>query len=116
MFPEVGSITTLCPGISLPSLSAASTILFAIRSFTDPPADVYSTFPTVTMFLEPNMGWKSLAGLTKVALEAFCLSNPIQSDKRCTSNSIESAIEYLARHDEKVMRCWKVKSEDGSTL
>ena len=33
--------------MSFPSLSASSTIRFAIRSFTDPPADVYSTFPTI---------------------------------------------------------------------
>ena len=46
VFPEVGSMTTLLPGISFPSFSAASTMAFAIRSFTDPPADVNSTFAT----------------------------------------------------------------------
>ena len=46
VLPEVGSITTLNPGLSRPSFSAASTIRFAILSFTDPPADMYSTFPT----------------------------------------------------------------------
>lgn len=46
VFPDVGSITTLLPGISFPSRSAASTMAFAMRSLTDPPADMYSTFPT----------------------------------------------------------------------
>ena len=48
VFPEVGSMTTLCPGMSLPSRSATSTIRFAILSFTDPPAETYSSFPTET--------------------------------------------------------------------
>ncbi|KAI3619946.1 pyridoxal phosphate-dependent enzyme [Moniliophthora roreri] len=39
-------MTTLLPGISFPSLSAASTIAFAIRSLTEPPEDIYSTLPT----------------------------------------------------------------------
>ena len=47
VFPEVGSMTTLFPGINFPSVSATSTIRLAILSFTDPPDDIYSTFPTV---------------------------------------------------------------------
>ena len=46
VFPEVGSMTTLCPGMSFPSCSATSIIRFAILSFTEPPAEVYSNFPT----------------------------------------------------------------------
>ena len=46
VFPEVGSMTTLCPGMSFPSCSATSIICFAILSFTEPPAEVYSSFPT----------------------------------------------------------------------
>ena len=46
VFPEVGSMTTLCPGMSFPSCSATSIIRFAILSFTEPPAEVYSSFPT----------------------------------------------------------------------
>lgn len=40
-------MTTLLPGMSSPSFSASSTMRFAIRSLTEPPADMYSTFPTV---------------------------------------------------------------------
>src|SRR5712672_972670 len=46
VFPEVASMTTLCPGMSFPSSSATSIIRFAILSFTEPPGDVYSNFPT----------------------------------------------------------------------
>jgi hypothetical protein len=48
VFPEVGSMTMLCPGMSFPSCSAISTIRFAILSFTEPPGETYSSFPTVT--------------------------------------------------------------------
>lgn len=47
VLPDVGSITTLFPGISFPSASAASTIALAILSLTEPPTDVYSSFPTM---------------------------------------------------------------------
>ncbi len=46
VFPDVGSMTTLCPGMSFPSFSASSTMRLAMRSLTEPPAEVYSTFPT----------------------------------------------------------------------
>ena len=46
MLPDVGSMTTLFPGTNFPSASATSTIRLAILSFTDPPEDIYSTFPT----------------------------------------------------------------------
>ena len=46
VFPEVGSMTTLCPGMSFPSCSATSTMRFAILSFTEPPGEVHSSFPT----------------------------------------------------------------------
>jgi hypothetical protein len=39
-------MTTLLWGMSLPSFSAASTIAFAILSFTEPPADMNSTLAT----------------------------------------------------------------------
>ena len=47
VFPDVGSMTILLPGMSVPSFSAASIIAFAIRSLTDPPAEKNSTLPTV---------------------------------------------------------------------
>lgn len=46
MLPEVGSMRTLCPGTSLPSFSAASTMAFAILSLTEPPTDIHSSLPT----------------------------------------------------------------------
>lgn len=46
VLPDVGSMTTLFLGINFPSVSATSTIRLAILSFTDPPEDIYSTFPT----------------------------------------------------------------------
>jgi hypothetical protein len=46
VFPEVGSMTVFCPGMSLPSSSAISTIRFAILSLTEPPGETYSSFPT----------------------------------------------------------------------
>src|SRR5687768_10810943 len=42
VLPLVGS-TMVPPGLSLPSRSAASTILMAIRSLTDPPGFMYSS-------------------------------------------------------------------------
>jgi hypothetical protein len=47
VLPEVGSITTLLPGINLPSRSAFSTMAFAMRSLVEPPEDINSTLPTV---------------------------------------------------------------------
>ncbi len=44
-------MTTLYPGVSLPSRSASSTMRFAILSLTDPPAEVYSTFPTARQII-----------------------------------------------------------------
>ena len=46
VLPDVGSITTLFPGINLPSRSASSTIRFAILSLTEPPDETNSTFAT----------------------------------------------------------------------
>ena len=49
MLPLVGS-TIVPPGLSLPSRSAASIILTAIRSFTDPPGLRYSTLARINGF------------------------------------------------------------------
>lgn len=45
VFPEVGSIS-VSPGLMIPALSASSTILRLMRSFTLPPALKYSHFAT----------------------------------------------------------------------
>ena len=55
MLPEVGSMTTLCPGTSFPSFSAASTMAFAILSLTEPPTERHSSLPTKRrVFMLPN--------------------------------------------------------------
>ena len=46
VLPAVGSMITFFPGINFPSASATSIIRLATLSFTDPPEDIYSTFPT----------------------------------------------------------------------
>ena len=52
VLPLVGS-TIVPPGLSLPSRSAASIILTAIRSFTDPPGLRYSTLASINGFAPP---------------------------------------------------------------
>jgi hypothetical protein len=52
VLPEVGSMTTLLPGINLPWRSASSTMALAMRSLTEPPEDMNSTLPTAPRTLE----------------------------------------------------------------
>ena len=61
MLPEVGS-TIVPPGFSFPSRSAASIIVIAIRSLTEPPGFRYSSFassvaaPSGTTFCSRTSG------------------------------------------------------------
>ena len=52
VFPDVGSMTTLCPGMRVTSFSASSTMRFAMRSLTEPPDDMNSVFPTIQRICE----------------------------------------------------------------
>lgn len=94
VLPDVGSITTLLPGISFPSCSATSIIRFAIRSFTEPPADVYSSLPTIhddwsISCLRLVTGEKH----TKIALQAFELGYLIETEKRGLPHRLESVVD-----------------------
>lgn len=94
MLPEVGSITTLFPGMSLPSFSAASTMALAILSLTDPPADVYSTLPTVENDeLEEASNHRSEH--TKIAFEAIVFGDTVESDEWCVSDCAECIVQNL---------------------
>ena len=61
-------MTTLCPGRSFPSCSAISTIHFAILSFTDPPGEVYSSFPTEAL---GNLVHNQEVALLRYPIEAY---------------------------------------------
>jgi hypothetical protein len=90
VFPEVGSMTTLCPGISLPSRSAISTIRVAILSFTEPPGETYSNFPT-EVSLGCGRAWRAIISkLTEIALKTFMLRNPVEADKGRVSNCVKN--------------------------
>lgn len=93
MFPDVGSITTLLPGMSFPSASATSTIRFAILSFTEPPADIYSTFATDSNLNKVRHSLQGRELRTKVATQVFTLTNLVQSDEWCVSDGIEGVVE-----------------------
>lgn len=90
-------MTTLFPGINFPSFSAASTIAFAILSFTEPPAEKYSTLPTTgTTEVSRTFAW-SLQRLTEVTLHTILLGNLVESDEGGLANSIQCGIQDLSR-------------------
>ena len=89
-------MTTLFPEMSLPSASAARTMAFAILSFTEPPADRNSTFPTIK---KSNSSWYKSDDWrdvhTKVAFETLLTGKLIEADERGVPNGIECRIKYL---------------------
>ena len=95
VFPEVGSMTTLVPGISFPSCSATSTMRFAIRSLTLPPADVYSSLPTckpsnnVNRASQPSV---AQIGRTEVALQPFMFCYLVEPDERGLAHCFERVV------------------------
>jgi hypothetical protein len=100
VFPEVGSMTTLCPGISFPSCSATSIMRFAILSFTEPPGEVHSNFPTERKcccphaLVTPALYLTKLQQLTEIALETFLLCNPVEANEGSIPDCVEDRFEY----------------------
>ena len=101
VLPEVGSMTTLFPGMSFPSFSAASTMALAIRSLTEPPAEVYSTFATKVncqichkrlAAAGRGAGWVHCQVRTQVAFEAVQFGDLIETDKRGVPHSFEGVV------------------------
>jgi hypothetical protein len=91
-------MTTLWPGMSFPSCSATSIIRFAILSLTEPPAEVYSSFPTDTdlgLREDPNM--REMHGLTEIASKTLLFRYPIEANERCISDSIEDRVQNESR-------------------
>lgn len=98
VLPEVGSMTILFPGMSLPSFSAASTIAFAILSFTDPPADMNSTLATARDERQTNKQRKVC--VTEVTFDPICVGYFVQADKGSMAYCTKSVVEDIC-HD-----CW----------
>jgi hypothetical protein len=89
-------MTTLLPGISFPSLSAASTMAFAILSLTEPPAEVNSSLPTEDSHVSDIVcNQHQRVVRTKVAFEALLIGNPVESDEGCVSDSSKSVVKDL---------------------
>ena len=85
-------MTTLFPGMSLPSFSAAITMALAILSLTDPPAEKNSTLATRKASGAFNQGPRVH---TQVALEAIGLRNLIETNDGGVADSIERGVENL---------------------
>ena len=98
MLPDVGSMTTLFPGTSLPSFSAASTIAFAIRSLTEPPAETNSSLPTVKRGNDTYTGSDAarMRKRTEITLEALLSRNLVETDEGRVAHSIEGIVEYCS--------------------
>ena len=88
-------MTTLCPGISLPSFSASSTMRFAILSLTEPPALGYSTLPTVWPHSVSRLPAHDARVLTQIALNAFHGGDLVQPDERRVADRLECVVEDL---------------------
>ena len=89
-------MTTLFPGMSLPSASAASTIRFAIRSLTEPPADVYSSLPTADEKQADSVSRsvKLMVGSrTEITLQAFMAGQTVQANKWRIAYSAKCIVE-----------------------
>lgn len=98
VLPDVGSITTLLPGMSLPSRSAASTMAFAMRSLTDPPADMNSTLPTTKAMRKFSVRRARDGVLTEVASETICLRDLVEADEGRVADAAEGVVEDLGAH------------------
>ena len=92
VLPEVGSMTTLFPGMSLPSFSAAITMALAILSLTDPPAEKNSTLATREASEALKQGPR---GHTHVAFEAIGLCNLIETNEGGVPDGIKRSVENL---------------------
>ena len=96
VLPDVGSMTTLFPGTNFPSASATSTIRLAILSFTDPPEDIYSTFPTTQSKVasDAQRAWSErMNERTEVTPQPRLLRNLVESDERCVADGAQSITE-----------------------
>ena len=62
MLPEVGS-TIVPPGFSFPECSARSIIRIPIRSFTEPPGFMYSSFATTVGWTFRATVWSRTSGV-----------------------------------------------------
>ena len=62
MLPEVGS-TIVPPGFSFPLRSASSISLIPIRSFTEPPGLMYSSFASTVAASSGTMRWSRASGV-----------------------------------------------------
>jgi hypothetical protein len=99
VLPDVGSMTTLRPGTSTPSRSAASTMALAIRSLTDPPADGNSTLPTAPHVLSTTHEAAAGTARTEVAPQAVVRGDLGEPDERRVADGVERVVEDPAgRH------------------
>ena len=97
VLPDVGSITTLLPGIRVPSFSAASTMALAILSLIEPPADMYSTFATIKAVRRE----RSIRGSernTEVAFEAMSPGDVVETNEGSVAHGGEGIVEDGRRH------------------
>ncbi len=79
--------------MSFPSCSAISIIRFAILSFTEPPAEVYSSFPTDASSGLRDEPWKRATyRLTEITPKALKLRYPIEANEGSVSNGVKDRI------------------------
>jgi hypothetical protein len=84
--------------MSFPSCSATSIIRFAILSLTEPPAEVYSSFPTdVDLGLREDPSMRGMHGLTEIASNTLTFRYPIEANERCISDGIEDRVQNDSR-------------------
>jgi hypothetical protein len=66
---------------------------FAILSFTEPPGEVHSSFPTEEV--SSRFGdLRNATTLTEIALETFVLCNPVEADEGSIPDCVEDRFEY----------------------
>ena len=137
VFPEVGSMTTLFPGMSFPSCSATSIMRFAILSFTEPPGEVHSSFPTEgrrpLCLSDPTMRRRDQRHSRRLHLRPSCLAilsrrmrGVFPTASRTDSRTVDIS-RRKGKRDDRLVRvkrereewtCWQVSNDrwPGVTL